>query len=373
MKRLESRRSSEDADHPKLSGFPLPGMIHHDRHAHAEAALAAGNVIQYSWVGNCFFLELTAAQAYHRFERSARRIPLRDGRAVPDVSKQGAKADWFESNMKTMRSPSWMAVLFLSVLTFAGGANAQARKAAPAAPAFEVVSFKHTGNARDGQRMEGNTVFARTFTRLAYNGVKLTGEDSLQFFIEFAYSPLLTPFHSEAPQWVTNNEEFYRIDAIAPAGTSIDAARAMLRTMLAERLGFQHHVADRETPIYALTRGSGDLRLAPSTETEPDPGAHQWGVFKNKSATLAAFAEFLTGIAGRSVVDRTGIQGLYKFNLDWSKAIQNERQSGGWDPRDGDPGVAFAEVKSLGLKLEPGKDLQKVLVVDHVNKEPTPN
>jgi hypothetical protein len=59
------------------------------------------------------------------------------------------------------------------------------------------------GNARNGQRMEGNIVLERAATRLGYNGVRLTGEEPLLFFIEFAYSPLLTPFQCEAPQWVT--------------------------------------------------------------------------------------------------------------------------------------------------------------------------
>jgi uncharacterized protein (TIGR03435 family) len=259
------------------------------------------------------------------------------------------------------------------LLTSAVAGSPQTRKAPQAAPVFEVVSFKHAGNARNGQRMEGNTVFERAATRLGYNGVRLTGEEPLLFFIDFAYSPLLTPFQCEAPQWVTYNEEFYRIEAIAPPGTSIDGARAMLRTVLVERLGFQYHLVDRDTPIYALTRGSGELRLPRSTEAEPNPGYQQWGIFRNKSASLAQLAEFVSRIAGRTVVDRTGIQGLYRFDLDWSKQIENERQSGGSDPRNGGPGIAFAEVKQLGLKLEPGKELRKVLVVDHVNKEPTPN
>jgi uncharacterized protein (TIGR03435 family) len=122
-----------------------------------------------------------------------------------------------------------------------------------------------------------------------------------------------------------------------------------------------------------LTRGSGELRLPRSTEAERNPGYQQWGIFRNKSASLAQLAEFISRIAGRTVVDRTGIQGLYRFDLDWSKQIENERQSGGSDPRNGFPGIALAEVKHLGLKLEPGKELRKVLVVDHVNKEPTPN
>ena len=100
------------------------------------------------------------------------------------------------------------------------------------------------------------------------------------------------------------------------------------------------------------------------------------GAFRNKSATLADFATFVSAIAGRDVIDKTGIQERYKFDVDWSKEIQNEIQAGNWDPRNpgrGDPAIALAGVKRLGLRLEPAKEIRKILVVDRVNKMPTRN
>lgn len=273
--------------------------------------------------------------------------------------------------MKQIRSAYGTAALSLSLLAFAADSSAQTHKAVPAAPAFEVISVKHTGNMQDGGRMEGGRQYFRPIRRLEYKGVRLSGEEPLRSICTFAFSPLLTPFRSEAPDWMQS--EYYQIEAIAPAGTTIDGARAMLRTALAERLGFQYHLADRETPVYTLLRGNGELKLARSTETEPNPGAHYMGAFRNKSASLADFANFVSAIAGRAVIDKTGIQGLYKFDVDWTKEIQDERQAGNWDPRNGNPGIALAGVKKLGLKLEPGKELQKILVVDRVNKEPTAN
>ena len=198
----------------------------------------------------------------------------------------------------------------------------------------------------------------------------MSGEMPLDFILQFAYSPLVKPWRLEGPQWVQHNEEFYQIEAIAPAGTTIDGARAMLRTALAQRLGFQYHLVDRDTPIYALVRGTGELKLTPSTEPEPNPGARHMFVFKNKSASLADFAGFLWSLTDREVLDKTGIQGLYKFDVDWSKEMQDSMQDYG---RSGNPAIAREGLKRMGLKLEPRKEPLKVMVVDRVNKEPTPN
>src|ERR1035437_6442958 len=268
-----------------------------------------------------------------------------------------------------MRIRTIATALFLSQLGFVAAGSAQTQKPA-VAPAFEVVSLKHTGNLQDGGRYEGGRTYVRPYRSLQYRGVKLSGEMPLDFILQFAYSPLVKPWRLEGPQWVQHNEEFYQIEAIAPAGTTIDGARAMLRTALAQRLGFQYHLVDRDTPIYALVRGTGELKLTPSTEPEPNPGARHMFVFKNKSASLADFAGFLWSLTDREVLDNTGIQGLYKFDVDWSREMQDSMQDYG---RSGNPAIAREGLKRMGLKLEPRKEPLKVMVVDRVNKEPTPN
>jgi uncharacterized protein (TIGR03435 family) len=161
--------------------------------------------------------------------------------------------------------------------------------------------------------------------------------------------------------------EYYQIDAIAPPGTSLDGARSMLRKALAERLGFQYHLSDRETAVYYLQRSTGPLKLLPSTEPDPPGGSRQstWH-FKQKSATLAAFSRFLSGLTGRDVVEKTGLDGHYNMDVDWSAALQT-------DPQNDGPGIAIAGVKSLGLRLAPAKEMRRLLIVDRANKRPTPN
>ena len=250
-----------------------------------------------------------------------------------------------------------MAVLSLSLL-------AQTQKA----PAFEVVSLKHTGNMWDGGRIEGGKHYTRPIRSLQYKGVRLSGELPLSGIFWVAFSPLVKPWHFEGPDWV--NEEYFQVEAIALAGTTLDGARAMLRTALEERLGLKYHLVDRDTAIYALLRGTGELKLAPATEPEPNPGAMQMGAFKKKSASLAGFAEFLSSLMDREVVDKTGLTEQYKFDVDWTKEIGATMGEFG---RHGDPTIVLTGIKRLGLKLEARKEALKIMVVDRVNKEPTPN
>jgi uncharacterized protein (TIGR03435 family) len=184
----------------------------------------------------------------------------------------------------------------------------------------------------------------------------------------FACLPLVQPWKMEQPNWLF--EEYYQIEAVAPAGTTLEEARSLLRGVLADRLGFRYHIVDREAQVMALVRGSTPLKLTTATQPEPNPGARQMGAFQNKSATLGDFANFLSTLSDREVVDRTGISGRYEFHVDWSKEIADTMREYG---RHGSPSIVSDGLKKLGLKLEPRKEQQKVLVIDRINKQPTPN
>jgi uncharacterized protein (TIGR03435 family) len=268
----------------------------------------------------------------------------------------------------TARASCGIAMLSWCLFALAVHGAAQTHAAAPPEPKFEVVSLKHVGNFRDGavDTDLGGGLHQTKFREgrpLKYTGVRLSGATALYTIVRFAYSPLLHPFYWEEPSWM--DEEFYQIEAIAPAGTTIVTARAMLRTVLVERLGFRWKLVDREKSILNLLRGNGDLKLVPSAEAETDTEFHQVAVFKRKSGSLADLAGFLSMLTGAQVFDKTGITERYKFDEDWSHEI-----TGPWGT---DPNIAFAVVKKLGLKLEAGKQMQKTLVIERANKEPTPN
>jgi uncharacterized protein (TIGR03435 family) len=71
-------------------------------------------------------------------------------------------------------------------------------------------------------------------------------------------------------------------------------------------------------------------------------------------------------VTAKAVVDKTGLTGMYAFNLEWSDA-----PAVGGTPQL--PTLASALEQGLGLKLEKGQQDFDVLVVDHVEKVPTGN
>jgi uncharacterized protein (TIGR03435 family) len=91
--------------------------------------------------------------------------------------------------------------------------------------------------------------------------------------------------------------------------------------------------------------------------------------------------------AGLPVVDRTGLQGQFDFNLDFVRGEESDSgppsfdtPTGGENPavapgRGQPPALSFraALEQQLGLRLVMKKLALDVLVLDHVNKEPTGN
>ena len=79
---------------------------------------------------------------------------------------------------------------------------------------------------------------------------------------------------------------------------------------------------------------------------------------------LSSFATSLRSLAGRPVVDKTGIQGRYDFTLSFARLD---------DPESTLASFSTAVQEQLGLKLEPAKVPLELLVIDHVEKIPTEN
>lgn len=79
---------------------------------------------------------------------------------------------------------------------------------------------------------------------------------------------------------------------------------------------------------------------------------------------LSSFATSLRTLAGRPVLDKTGIQGSYDFTLRFA-ALDN--------PDSALPSFATALQEQLGLKLEPAKIALGLIVIDHAEKIPAEN
>jgi uncharacterized protein (TIGR03435 family) len=181
------------------------------------------------------------------------------------------------------------------------------------------------------------------------------------------------------PPWLA----FDRFDILAkaPAGTSEDSVRLMVRALLADRFQLVAHPGTRPLPAFVLSAGKSPRLKPAAAGAEPGdcqyqrqaqstgPSAPIMSVkFSCHNTTMQTFVEFLHNVASpyltRPVVDQTGLKGAYDFDIQWSYQI----------PKDADGVTIFAAVdKQLGLKLEQKTAPLPVVVVESVNQKPTPN
>jgi uncharacterized protein (TIGR03435 family) len=153
---------------------------------------------------------------------------------------------------------------------------------------------------------------------------------------------------------------------------SLDDARLMLETLLAERFQLKAHHESKEMPVYVLVAGR-DPKLQPSNSGAPctvrtvlaADGRNNEETFTN--CPVERLADRLGNMIGdHPVLDRTGLAGTYDFKL---IAIPAYRSRARTDPADIPPTSAVGE---LGLRMVMQKAPIDILVVDHLEK-PTEN
>jgi|SRR6185437_4009943 len=147
-----------------------------------------------------------------------------------------------------------------------------------------------------------------------------------------------------------------------------DRIEEMLQALLAERFAMKTHWIAREMPIYALATARGGMKLTASTSVSPQPiisggagAGSETLVFTKASMKLLAF--YLGSQVERPVVDVTGLNGVYDFQLTWAPNETVESKA---------PSIFRALQDQLGLQLEAQKGPVPVLVVDQL-KPASPN
>jgi uncharacterized protein (TIGR03435 family) len=153
--------------------------------------------------------------------------------------------------------------------------------------------------------------------------------------------------------------------------------RSLLRELLAERFQLKFHREPREMAAFALIVVKSGSKLQPPVEETNLPGDvpksrinfYRRGYMQGHFATLGNVSRSLAGepeIAGRPVVDKTGLTGQYDFTLHWS--FDPGPAAAPTDPGEQWPSLFTALEEQLGLKLKPEKDQIEVIVVDSAEK-----
>jgi uncharacterized protein (TIGR03435 family) len=176
-------------------------------------------------------------------------------------------------------------------------------------------------------------------------------------------------------------------DVLAKAKAPVldaEELREMLRALLIDRFKLKVHSEDRPIEAYTLTAAKPKLKPTqdPSARTKCIPRPFQAEFEMTcQNITISEFAQRLINAPGMQfpVLDATGIEGRWDLTLNW--IVLN--QSGGANT----PGQTVPEAslpsgglllpdainKQLGLKMELRKRPLPVLVVDHVDENPSEN
>jgi uncharacterized protein (TIGR03435 family) len=160
--------------------------------------------------------------------------------------------------------------------------------------------------------------------------------------------------------------EYFEIDARAWTTPTIDEARVMLQSLLAERFRLRVHREPREAPVYVLTAAKGGPKKTACTNPEA-PSVYTPGRLLScrPPMPMARVAQLLGRETHRPVLVDTELTGPDLFELYWLPE--------GAEPQPDSPPSLFTAIQEqLGLKLEARRGTVDAIVVDHV-EGPSPN
>jgi uncharacterized protein (TIGR03435 family) len=171
-------------------------------------------------------------------------------------------------------------------------------------------------------------------------------------------------------------QERYDIEATCEEPMTKEQLPRLLRSLLEERFHLSIHRELKEQPVYALIVGKGGSRLRETTHGSDQPGFTQVGhSFTFTNATIANLIGVLSQVAGRKVLDKTGLSASYDFTLSYAPDNDGAGRDGSnvSPPADSFPYSVFTALREqLGLDLEPRKSQIELIVIDHIDPL-TPN
>jgi uncharacterized protein (TIGR03435 family) len=235
-------------------------------------------------------------------------------------------------------------------------------------PAFEVASVRPRGAADHGPAMSSCS-----------NG-RFISLGPLRGLLLWAYD--LKPYQLVGvPDWdptvMFDNTGLYAIEAKASGPVTEDVCKLMAQTLMLDRFKMVVHRESREMPVYALmvAKKGPKLKIASDSDSTGNkivvngrPMGTPVGTpadFKPPGWSMDTLADFLRIGVDRPVVNRTGLEGLYRINFDFSTSNPNPNYE---PPPGAGPDVKTALEEQMGLTLESAKAPVQMLVIDHMEK-----
>jgi uncharacterized protein (TIGR03435 family) len=179
-----------------------------------------------------------------------------------------------------------------------------------------------------------------------------------------------------APDWASS--VLYDITGIpdAPGRPNQKQESILIKKLLVDRFQLKSHTESRVLSVYAITVAKDGPKMTKDTGPANAPQAFGLGGFANltvRNLTMNDFAKSMqSAVMDRPVVDQTGLTDRYDFQLKWTPDDSQFTQFPTVPPKndnpDAPPNLYTAIQQQLGLKIEPAKAPDAVLVIDHVEK-----
>jgi uncharacterized protein (TIGR03435 family) len=171
-------------------------------------------------------------------------------------------------------------------------------------------------------------------------------------------------------------DEPYDIVAKAASPVGDDQLMLMLRSLLADRFKLKFHRESKELPGYALVVEKNGPKLHEVEVAGKGWSRNGVGSIDGQEVSMSHLAEILAGRLGRPVVNLTGINGVFDVKLKWTpdpatvKNPAENKESPAVDSMSdpSGPSIFSALQEQLGLRLEPRKLPDEILVIDHLER-----
>ena len=223
-------------------------------------------------------------------------------------------------------------------------------------PAYDVAAIKPnltgSGNSQT-HGTKGQIVFVN---------------QSLRRYIERAWN--VATIQIAAPDWLGSLN--FDITAKYPPDASPEDRQIMLQTLLEDRFKLTIHHETKEMPGYALVQAKGGIKLHPVEKTGASSSNSNGGRIQTLKATnipMSFLADFIGRQLGQAVVDKTAAPGVYDLELRWT----NDDQIPTDPAAESAPSLFTAIQETLGLRLQAEKVPVDMIVVDHIEREPSEN
>ena len=231
-------------------------------------------------------------------------------------------------------------------------------------PEFEVASIRQNVSADEHARSHIYSASTDGIYRTVNAPLKMLLESAFNIpearIIGVPSSIASVKFDIEAKSDATLSQQLGKL----PSDQARAIKRQMLQALLADRFKLASHFENRDLPIYALVVAKNGPLIKPSQASGTTiNGGNGLIAVQGSDNTVALFAERLSLVLGRVVVDKTGLAGRYDITLKWAPDDTSATASGA----SNGPSIFTAIQEQLGLKLESTSVFPcRSLVIDHL-------